>query len=65
MLIIGIHGASIPVRRLDPVETILLGGQPNRLSEEQVPYPLIARIHAATKLNTEATTPLRWSNGSR
>jgi hypothetical protein len=37
MLIIGIHGASIPVRRLDPVETILLGGQPNRLSEEQVP----------------------------
>jgi SagB-type dehydrogenase family enzyme len=57
MLIIGLHGPSIPVRRLDPVETILLGGQPNRLSEEQVPYPLIERIHAATKLNTEATAP--------
>jgi hypothetical protein len=57
MLIIGIHGASIPVRRLDPVETILFGGQPSRLSEEQVPYPLIERIHAATKLNTESTTP--------
>ena len=57
MLIIGIHGASIPVRRLDPVETILFGGQPNRLSEEQVPYPLIERIHAATKLNTEFTIP--------
>jgi SagB-type dehydrogenase family enzyme len=57
MLIIGLHGPSIPVRRLDPVETILFGGQPNRLSEEQVPYPLIERIHAATNLNTEATTP--------
>jgi SagB-type dehydrogenase family enzyme len=54
MMIIGIRGASIPVRRLDPVETILFGGQPNRLSEEQVPYPLIERIHAATKLNSEA-----------
>jgi SagB-type dehydrogenase family enzyme len=56
-LIIGLHGPSIPVRRLDPVETILLGGQPNRLSQEQVPYPLIERIHAATKLNTEFTIP--------
>ncbi len=50
MLIVGLHGPSIPVRRLDPVETILFSGQPNRLSEEQVPYPLIERIHAATKL---------------
>jgi SagB-type dehydrogenase family enzyme len=57
MLIIALHGPSTPVRRLDPVETILFGGQPNRLSEEQVPYPLIKRIHTATKLNTEATAP--------
>jgi len=57
MLIIGIYGASIPVRKLDPVEMILFGGQPNRLSEEQVPYPLIERIHAATKINTEFTIP--------
>jgi len=57
MLIIELRVPSIPVRRLDPVETILFGGQPNQLSEEQVPYPLIERIHAATKLNTEATTP--------
>jgi SagB-type dehydrogenase family enzyme len=42
---------------LDPVETILFGGQPNRLSEEQVPYPLIERIHAATKLRTGAAIP--------
>jgi len=54
MLIVGIHGSSIPVRMLDPVETILFGGQPNRLSEEQERYPLIERIHAATKLTTEA-----------
>jgi SagB-type dehydrogenase family enzyme len=55
MLIIGLGGPSIPVTRPDPVETILLGGQPNRLSEEQTPYPLIERIHAVTKLNREAT----------
>jgi SagB-type dehydrogenase family enzyme len=57
MLIVGLHGPSIPVRMLDPVETILFGGQPNRLSEEQVPYPLIERIHAATKLRTGAAIP--------
>jgi SagB-type dehydrogenase family enzyme len=57
MLIVGLHGLSIPVRMLDPVETILFGGQPNRLSEEQVPYPLIEKIHAATKLNSKTTIP--------
>jgi SagB-type dehydrogenase family enzyme len=57
MLILGLHGPFIPVRVLDPVETVLFDGQPNRLSEEQVPYPLIDRIHAATKLGTEATVP--------
>jgi SagB-type dehydrogenase family enzyme len=57
MLIIEIYGASIPVRRLDPVETILFGGQPNRLSEENALYPLIERIHAATKLNSETIAP--------
>ena len=57
MLIVGLRGPSIPVRMLDPVETILFRGQPNRLSEKQEPYPLIERIHAATKLSTEATIP--------
>jgi SagB-type dehydrogenase family enzyme len=57
MLIVGLHGPCIPVRGLDPVETILFGGQPNRLSEEQLPYRLIEEIHAATKLSTEATIP--------
>jgi SagB-type dehydrogenase family enzyme len=57
MLIVALHGPSIPVRVLEPVETILFAGQPDRLSEEQVPFPLIDRIHAATKLSTESTVP--------
>jgi SagB-type dehydrogenase family enzyme len=57
MLIVGLHGRSIPVNNLDPVETVVFGGQPNRLSEEQETYPLIERIHAATKLSTESTIP--------
>jgi SagB-type dehydrogenase family enzyme len=57
MLIVGLHGPSIPVSVKGPVETILFGGHPNRLSEEQIPYPLIERIHAATKLCMEGTRP--------
>jgi SagB-type dehydrogenase family enzyme len=57
MLIIGLSGPSIPVTRRDPVVTILLGGQPNPLSEEQIPFPLIDRINAATKLNIKVTIP--------
>ena len=58
MLIVELHGPSIPVRTLEPVETILFRGQPNRLSEEQVAYPLIERIHAATKLTAQTTIPV-------
>jgi hypothetical protein len=57
MLIVGLHGPSIPVSMKDPVETIVFGGHPNRLSEEQVLYTLIERIHVATKLCAEATIP--------
>ncbi len=53
MLIVGLHGPCIPVRTLIPQEAILFGGQPNRLSEKQEPYPVIEQIHAATKLGTE------------
>jgi SagB-type dehydrogenase family enzyme len=56
MLIVGLYGPSIPVNKLDAIETVVFGGQPNRLSEEQVPYPLIERIHTATKLSAESTT---------
>ena len=55
MLIVGLHGPSIPVNKQDAVETAVYGGQPNRLSKEQEPYPLIERIHAATKLSAEST----------
>jgi SagB-type dehydrogenase family enzyme len=54
MLIVGVHGPSIPVSMKDPVETIVFGGHPNRLSEEQIPYPPIERIQVATKLCVEA-----------
>jgi len=57
MLIVGLHGASIPVNKLNADETVMFGGQPNRLSEEQRTYPLIERIHNATKLSTESTIP--------
>ena len=57
MLIVGLHGPSIPVNMLNADETAVFGGHPNRLSEVQEPYPLIERIHAATKLSTETTVP--------
>jgi SagB-type dehydrogenase family enzyme len=57
MLIVGLHGPSIPVNKLNAKETVVFGGQPNRLSEEQKTYPLIESIHTATKLSTESTIP--------
>jgi SagB-type dehydrogenase family enzyme len=57
MLIVGLYGPSIPVGMPDPRETILFRGQPNRLSGEQEPSPLIERFHAATKLSTDAAIP--------
>lgn len=54
MLIVGLHGPSIPVNKLNAGETFVFGGQPNRLSEEQKTYPLIEAIHTATKLSTES-----------
>jgi len=53
MLIVTLHGPSIPVSEQAPVETVLFGGQPNRLSEEQVTYPTIEAIHEATKHSKE------------
>jgi SagB-type dehydrogenase family enzyme len=56
MLIVTLRGPSIPLRAVDPVETILFGGKPNRLSGEQVRYPLIEEFHACTKRGTEGST---------
>jgi SagB-type dehydrogenase family enzyme len=60
MLIVRLRGQSIPRRALndDSAETILLGGQPNRLSDKQVLSPVIERIHAATKRSAESAIPV-------
>jgi SagB-type dehydrogenase family enzyme len=50
MLLVTLRGQSIPVATRGPVETVFFRGEPNRLSDEQVPYPRIEQIHAATKL---------------
>jgi SagB-type dehydrogenase family enzyme len=57
MLIVGLHGPSIPVNKRNADKAVVFGGQPNRLSEEQKTYPPIERIHAATKLRTESNIP--------
>jgi len=53
MLIVTLHGASIPLKVLDTAETVSFGGQPNQLSDEQVSYPQIEKVHAATKVHSE------------
>jgi SagB-type dehydrogenase family enzyme len=55
MLIVELRGAGIPLRGLYPAtedagKQVWYGGQPNRLSREQVPYERIDQMHAATKL---------------
>ncbi len=57
MLIIEIHGPTIPLGSPVQAQSVSYGGQPNRLSEEQLSYPLIERIHAATKLAQEVSIP--------
>src|SRR6266567_4041712 len=46
MLIVALHGPSIPLKLLDRAETVLFGGRPNRLSDEQVSYPEVEKVHA-------------------
>ena len=52
MLIVSLHGESIPVREPDTGETVWFGGQANQLSKETIAYPLIDSIHVATKLSS-------------
>ncbi len=49
MLIVELHGSSIPVRPPDGGEKTWSGGCANELSTQPVSYPLIDGIHAATK----------------
>ncbi len=56
MLIVPLRGATIPVHEMptgDP-ETVWFGGIANQLSREQIPYPLIDRMHAATRMKDSA-----------
>jgi len=51
MLIIELHGDSIPVREPDGREIVWYGGEPNQLSKEKTIYQLIDEIHEATKIS--------------
>src|SRR5437867_752677 len=50
MLIIELSGDAIPLRDPDTGEPVWFDGQANQLSDEQILYPLIDEMHAATKL---------------
>ena len=50
MLIVKLYGGSIPVRDPDGGDVVWYGGRANQLSQQQIAYPLIDQIHAATKL---------------
>ncbi|MCU1274010.1 MAG: SagB/ThcOx family dehydrogenase [Bryobacterales bacterium] len=67
MLIVALHGASIPVAESDARETAWFGGEANRLSKEEIPYPLIDSFHAATKClgarTIAAAEPARSGSG--
>jgi SagB-type dehydrogenase family enzyme len=52
MLIVSLHGGSIPLRAADTGETIWVGGLANQLSKETIAHPLIDSIHFATKRNS-------------
>jgi SagB-type dehydrogenase family enzyme len=51
MLILTLNGASIPLCDPDGGAPVWSGGTANRLSDEQVTYPLIDRMHASTRLD--------------
>ena len=49
MLVLKLNGAAIPVTNPDFAKHVWFGGHANPLSSDQVPYPLIDEMHAATK----------------
>jgi len=56
MLIVGLHGPSIPVNKLNADEAVVLAASPPTVGGAKH-LPLIERIHTATKLSTESTIP--------
>jgi SagB-type dehydrogenase family enzyme len=57
MLIVTLKGPTVPVTWQDIPPTVLFPGRANQLSDEEIPYPRIEEIHAATKLLTETLIP--------
>jgi SagB-type dehydrogenase family enzyme len=49
MLMVSLHGESIPVRETDVCKIEWFGGQANLLSKETIAQPLIDGVHLATK----------------
>jgi SagB-type dehydrogenase family enzyme len=49
MLIVSLHGESIPVHEADSGETVWFGGEANLLSRDMIIHTLIDNIHSATK----------------
>jgi SagB-type dehydrogenase family enzyme len=49
MLIVSLHGKSIPVCEADTGKTVWFGGQAAQLSKETIAHPLIDSVHSATK----------------
>jgi SagB-type dehydrogenase family enzyme len=60
LLLVELHGASIPLNAAQSQPFEWFGGTPNRLSESQTAYPLVERIHAATKLTRQFAGD-RWA----
>lgn len=56
MLIVGLRGSVIPIEPHPKQHKHIYGGQPNRLSDEQILYDRIVQIHAATKI--QGTVPV-------
>jgi SagB-type dehydrogenase family enzyme len=55
MLVVSLHGKSIPVRDAGTGETVWFGGQANRLSKETIAHPLIESFHSATKRSSSGS----------
>jgi SagB-type dehydrogenase family enzyme len=64
MLIVSLHGKSIPVREADTDKTVWFGGQANQLSKETVAHPLIDSIHSATKRSSSGTSRTSFAEPS-
>jgi SagB-type dehydrogenase family enzyme len=52
MLVVELHGASIPTHEPDTGAPVWYGGRANRLSRERIAYPRIEAIHQSTKFKT-------------